>query len=267
MTLQIFGEGNTLTVGILKKEKHPGYLTTGHSFKEYIKQVYDMIDILPQTQGLFTDGPDGKLITAPNSDVILKKEDCVFWRANWLKSGQERPSSEKWDSGQFYSETRFMHDGIFLEYCEPQRRFAQFLNGKDGFSHHPENLEGGYDARVRESFEKINLDEMMDSPQCIAKMQANPAVKGYIEEFKRTQKYSFIDYAHLDVLNSQDNKVFGVKYNGISYEGKPTIIYHWEIQGFDGSNSSNNLKVAMDARTGKILKTKYEKGIFRSFGS
>lgn len=233
----------------------------GHSLKDHIAEVYALMGKYPQYWRC-----DASEIPAEAPGV--GKDECTFCETYWLKNGKYTPGSS---GGGAFSGTQFAAKDVVLELNDYKNRFEQLILGADGDTYAPDMFPKD-GVRNQAEFTDISVGSIIDSQEAIEMILSDPEVRRYMDKLLSEQHYAFLDYALFSAVHSQHKggpflSVKKLRDNHNRDGGAPTILYVYEVQGFDGKRSSDRVSVLFDAVEQKILRTEYEDGIKRSFGT
>jgi len=245
----------------------------GPSLKSHIAEVYALMGkyhiaevyaLMGKYHQYWRGDAHGIPVEAPR----VGKDECIFWETYWLKEGISTPGSS---GGGAFSGTQFAAKDVVLELNDYKKRFEQLILGADGDTYAPDMFpEGGVKNQVE--FTEVSVDDIIDSPEAIEVILSDQRVRKYIDELLSEQHYNFLDYALFSAVHSQHkggpfSSVEKLRDNYNGDNGVPTILYVYEVQGFDGKQSSDRVSVLFDAVDKKILRSEHEGKIKRSFGT
>lgn len=247
----------------------------GPSFKDYIREVYEVMDKYPQCWRFGIDAPlqfpsDEPVVEAPSveKDVFfkfveaprMKKEDAVFWEARWAKSMPNDPYY--WCGGEF-GKVEFT-DGSAVIWLNPySNRFERLILSEEGTSAIESFTQTENRRRNTTPIAKVNIEDIVDSPEAIKIMSDDSRVEKAIEQLhlynlnvntrlKCSRRFSIFPFAPGVISDvSAENRsltssfsAFHSQYNLrrryehsleeekllSKYNGDPTILYIWTIQ-------------------------------------
>lgn len=233
----------------------------GTSLKGHIAEVYALMEEHLQC---WRSGAHGIPVVAPR----VGKDECIFWETYWLKEGISTPGSS--GDGAF-SGTQFAAKDVVLELNPYKNMFEQLILGENGDTYARDMFpEGG--VKNQNGFTEVGVDDIIDSKEAIEMILSDPKVRGDMDKLLSKQHYDFLEYALFSAVHSQRKggpfqSVEKLRGNYDGDNGVPTILYVYEVQGFDGKSTSDRVSVLFDAVKQEILHAEYKGKIKWSSGT